>query len=420
MRTNRTAEGFMNGTLPDELRFLVDLEKIDFGRNMGITGNFPGFVQFLPKLNHLALNYCSFTGELPDWLGSLTALQSLILSNNGFTGKLPDITALTNLEYLYLDDNRLSGDIAILGALTNLKHLILEDNAFHGQLTTEMIDNLSNLEVLDVSQNQIGSKLPSNIWSLKELTVLDLHSNKLKGAVPNVEETHTRLRVLSLNDNKFSGYFPSSIGSKLLKLQHLDLSHNGFATALPESLAELSDLEYLFVVGNPLEEGVIPSFLSSLTNLKDLSLKATNRMGIIPAWVGTLNLSLLDLDSNALTGTIPAALGEMTSLQHLLLNRNKLEGSVPESLSKLSNLGTLLMDNNSITGSMDQVCASNQPRVLTADCGGSSPDVTCECCTVCCEAGDDSCNTFSWLGDINPIWENGHKRGAYYDFKHVP
>ena len=402
------------------MRFFSDLEKIGFGKNRDVTGKFPSFLQFLPKLNHLELNHCGFSGALPDWLADLTYLRSLVLSNNGFTGELPKgIAALSNLEYLYLDDNKLSGDIHIFGALTNMKHLVLEGNTFTGQITTNMVNNLSNLEVLDASENQIGSKLPTNIWSLKELQVFDVHGNLLQGEIPGVEEIHTKLTLISMNDNKFSGHLPTSIG-KFINLQHLDLSNNVLASALPDNLAELTDLEYFFVAGNPFEAGVIPNFLSCLTNLKDLSLKASNRIGAIPEWMGTMQLSLLDLDSNSISGTIPAALGKMTTLEHLLLNRNKLEGRVLESLSNLSNLGTLLLDNNSLNGSMEQVCAADHARVVTADCAGSSPEVSCECCTVCCEARDDFCNDASWLGNINPIWENAHKRGTYYDFKHLP
>lgn len=419
----RFPPGYLVGTLPAELRFLVDLETIALGNNKGIIGGIPDFVRDLPKLQHLALNHCSLTGEIPDWLGVVSSMESLILSNNGFTGSLPtSISALTDLQYLYLDDNKISSDIELFGGLTNLKHLVLEDNDFEGQLPVEMINNLSSLEMLDMSQN-IGIKgsLPSNIWGLKELSVLDLNGCSLQGSVPPTEKLHTKLRVLSLSNNHFSGHLPDLIGFTLAKLQQLDLSRNNFASALPASLGELGDLEYLFVASNPFEAGPIPTFLSSMPNLKDLSLKATNRVGSIPAWMGSLNLSLLDLDGNDLTGIIPATLGEMTTLQHLLLNRNKLEGNVPESLSKLPNLATLLLDNNGITGSMDHVCSSaDHPNFFTADCGGSSPEVTCKCCTLCCEAGDDSCNTAAWSGGINPIWENGHERGEYYDFKHIP
>ena len=65
-----------------------------------------------------------------------------------------------------------------------------------------------------------------------------------------------------------------------------------------------------------------------------------------------------------------------------------------------------MMDKNDITGTTNTVCTdSNKLDMLVVDC-----DMTCPCCTFCCETDDDDCNDAMWMGDINPIWELGYKR----------
>lgn len=47
------------------------------------------------------------------------------------------------------------------------------------------------------------------------------------------------------------------------------------------------------------------------------------------------------LNDNALNGTIPAEIGNLTALNALGLWSNKLSGSIPASFGKLTNLATL-------------------------------------------------------------------------------
>ena len=47
------------------------------------------------------------------------------------------------------------------------------------------------------------------------------------------------------------------------------------------------------------------------------------------------------MDSNFLTGQIPASIGSLTFLSELWLKNNSLEGTIPASISSLSNLHIL-------------------------------------------------------------------------------
>ena len=82
--------------------------------------------------------------------------------------------------------------------------------------------------------------------------------------------------------------------------------------------------------------GTIPAALGNLTNLKGLGLSGNQLTGTIPVELGNLtNLDALILGDNRLTGTIPAELGKLTNLQYLALNSNDLTGTIPTELDNL-------------------------------------------------------------------------------------
>jgi Leucine-rich repeat (LRR) protein len=99
--------------------------------------------------------------------------------------------------------------------------------------------------------------------------------------------------------------------------------------------------------------GTLPASLGNLTSLGDLSLSGNQLTGSIPTELGSLaNLQALDLGDNQLTGSIPPQLGNLTSLQFLYLYNNQLSGSIPAQLGNLTDLQSLLLYGNLLTGSI--------------------------------------------------------------------
>ncbi|WMV53345.1 hypothetical protein MTR67_046730 [Solanum verrucosum] len=81
------------------------------------------------------------------------------------------------------------------------------------------------------------------------------------------------------------------------------------------------------------------------------SLQGNGITGKIPEALGNLtSLTMLDLEKNSLSGEIPAALGNLKKLQFLFLSQNNLSGTIPESLSGLPNLINLQLALNDLTG----------------------------------------------------------------------
>ncbi|CAB9502276.1 leucine Rich Repeat [Seminavis robusta] len=399
---------YLRGQFPMDLAHLTDLEEFNVFNNPYLRSGFPSFFEGMANIKYIGLHYCDLEGTLPTWLGELTSLESLMLSNDLFTGPLPNMTNLVNLTHLYLDDNLLLGDLSVLSGLSNLRHLILEDNQFEGSLDESLVGSWENLEIFDVSGNNLTSSIPESIFTLPKLWVADLNGNLLSGTLPAVSEANTALEILTLGGNNLSGEVPSELG-QFISMKQLDLSDNLLTSTIPSSLVNMVDLEFLYINQNPLAPDPIPDFLAEMTNLKELSLKDTARTGSIPHMIGNWgSMVFLDLDNNGLTGNIPASLGILTALQYLFLNRNELSGFVPSSLESLSNLAYFFIDQNNIIGSLDEIiCGIDYQDIFVADCGGVAPDVTCYCCNICCSDADTGCNNQIWTSVVNPIWELG-------------
>ena len=97
--------------------------------------------------------------------------------------------------------------------------------------------------------------------------------------------------------------------------------------------------------------GAIPAELGNLDNLWRLPLERNQLTGGIPAELGNL-ASLVDLDlrSNQLTGGIPVELSNLASLEDLDLSGNQLTGGIPAELGNLTNLRGLDLSRNQLTG----------------------------------------------------------------------
>ena len=106
----------------------------------------------------------------------------------------------------------------------------------------------------------------------------------------------------------------------------------------------------LHLIGNALT-GEIPAELGNLAHLKVLYLSGNKLTGDIPPELGNpAHLEELYLSGNKLTGEIPAELGNLASLYLLWLNGNALTGEIPAELGNLAHLDELNLGDNTLTG----------------------------------------------------------------------
>ena len=125
-------------------------------------------------------------------------------------GEIPSLGGLTNLQRLDLQDNQLSGEIpASLGTLDRLRVLSLKDNQLTGQIPD--LASLQTLFFLELSGNQLSGEIPASLGSLDALRVLDLQDNDLTGEIPAELGTLTLLKTTRFANNALTGCVPHGL-----------------------------------------------------------------------------------------------------------------------------------------------------------------------------------------------------------------
>ena len=186
-----------------------------------------------------------------------------------------------------------------------------------------------------------------------------LSDNQLTGSIPESIGNLTSMEFLCIRYNQqLTGSIPESIGN-LTKLTHLDLKYNQLTGSIPESIGNLTKLIDLSLTRNQLA-GSIPESIGNLTKLIDLRIEGNQLTGSIPESIGNLtSLKELWLNNNQLTGSIPKSIGNLTKLIDLYLPYNQLTGSIPESIGYLTSLRVLSLSENQLTGSFPEFIGNN-------------------------------------------------------------
>ena len=100
-------------------------------------------------------------------------------------------------------------------------------------------------KTLDLSGQNL-TQVPGSVLGRTDIEVLDLSHNNLDGALPAEIRNMRNLRTLDLSDNNFTGV-PAEVG-QLTNLEVLDLSNNPI-TGLPHEIGNLKNLRVLDLRG---------------------------------------------------------------------------------------------------------------------------------------------------------------------------
>ncbi|KAH7424289.1 hypothetical protein KP509_11G001300 [Ceratopteris richardii] len=309
-------------------------------------------------------NCCNWTGVTCD--GGTGRVVRLKLYNQNLKGRLsPGISGLSSLQVLILDDNDFFGTIpSSLGTLESLRRLCLSNLPSLKGPIPESFGHLKNLELLDLSSDALSGPLPSSFGGMSNLQVLYLYGNNISGTIPASFGLLSQLYKTGLSNNQIEGRVPDSFAFGLTSLVFLDLSNNKI-TGLPKDLRSLSSLQLLQMSNNPLMSGDSVEGIATAPRISEIHLSSCMIKGPFPAWVSRLPqpdpryiseevTSSLDLSSNAISGEIPPALGNLTNLQNLSLENNKLRGSIPTSFVQLQSLQRFNVSYNNLSGKIPQ------------------------------------------------------------------
>ncbi|KAM7492828.1 hypothetical protein LguiA_035749 [Lonicera macranthoides] len=308
----------------------------------------------------LSANQISDSTLLTDSLSNCHNLNLLNLSNNKLNGKLPSsLSSCKNLTVLDLSGNLFSGEIPATISLPSLKFLDLSNNNFSGNFFELEFGSCSSLNLLNISHNALfGTGFPVSLWNCQNLESLDISRNDLRLKIPGtLLGKLKKLRYLSLAHNHFFEDIPPDLGQICGTLEELDLSGNQLTGGLPQTFALCSSLLSLNLGSNQLSGNFITTVISTLPSLKYLYVPFNNVSGNVPpSLTNFTQLHVLDLSSNAFTGTIPSGFCSSASpssaLEKILLANNYLTGEVPKEIGNCKNLKTVDFSFNKLTGSI--------------------------------------------------------------------
>ncbi|XWS40336.1 hypothetical protein CRYUN_Cryun18bG0132200 [Craigia yunnanensis] len=364
------------GYLPfDSICELQSLEKINLGNN-SLHGKISGDLKKCARLQYLDLGQNAFSGEVPD-LSSLNGLKFLNLNNSGFSGLFPSksLENLTELTFLSLGDNPFVSSPFPLEVLKleKLYWLYLTNCSITGQIP-EGIQNLTQLQNLELSDNRLSGPIPAGIVKLNKLWQLELYNNSLSGKFPvgfgnltslvnfdasmnmlegDLSELRSlkNLASLQLLENHFSGEVPEEFG-EFKNLEGLSLYRNKLTGQLPPKIGSWSDLIFIDVAENFLT-GPIPPDMCNNGKMVELLLLQNNFTGTIPeSYANCKSLVRLRVNNNSLSGTVPAGIWSLPNLSLIDLTMNQFEGSVTGDIGNAKSLAQLFLANNLFSGEL--------------------------------------------------------------------
>ena len=258
---------------------------------------------------------------------------------------------------LDLSSNNLKGTIlSSIFELPDLKKLNLKDN--HVYMTFDKIGMAKNLENLYISNIDIGNV--DGIGNAPALKELHLTNNDFTGPLPDeIFDLHDTLESLYIAYNSFSGTLSPKFGT-MKKLKDFYAYGNDLTGKIPAEIAKLDNLE-IFVVAENLLSGSLSEDFSSMKSLKLFSafrrLKAGPKLhGPLPSFSNVPQLEGLYLDYNQFSGPIPENFLEASlNVDLVALGHNALTGKVPKSLASFDKI-QLQMEGNRLTGLDKKFC----------------------------------------------------------------
>ncbi|CAM6089550.1 unnamed protein product [Calypogeia fissa] len=362
------ANNSFKGTLPDDFVGLSKITTIDFSNNR-FVGSIPGSLVNLPSLTNLSLAGNELNGTIPFTLGSaiqdldlsrnqlegpipytLTQLQKLValnISGNNLEGSIPQaFPNLLQLQTLDLHGNQLSGSIdSALLALSKIWYVDLSSNNFTGRLPWQLPSTgLNEVQHVNLSHNQLSDTFSAvGVVFTSSLRVLDISYNQLYGELPTFQYA-SALLSLRLNDNSLSGSIPTTLYQTPSMLTELDLSANLLTGAV---LAITSSFLTSINLSNNMLDGTLPASLGQCSSLDLSNNKFHGDVSVMQGW-GQI-LQWLDLSQNQLTGPM-ADLTPFQQLIYLNFSQNQLSGSLPDPFGSSQVLSVLDLSYNQFGG----------------------------------------------------------------------
>ncbi|XP_052620884.1 receptor-like protein EIX2 [Lactuca sativa] len=329
------------------------LEYLNLSSN-NISGKVPDLSSNFAKYSEIDLSSNNFYGPIPNVPSTLFLLN---LSRNKFFGGISFVCQIVDgfLSFLDLSHNSLIGQLPdCLWRFKGLQVLNLGHNNLFGRIPPS-VGSLIQLQVLYLFKNNFSGELPLSLKNCTGLISLNLRANKfLVMCLSGLGKTYQlcqlgNLQIVDLSMNNLHGTIPSCL-SNLTSMVH----QGGI---LQDVYFQTSINNIVYASGIYVDHAMIQwqggehEFLSTLKLVKSIDLSSNNLTGQIPYQITNLSdLIALNFSMNALSGEIPQHIGEMKKLLTVDLSRNNLSGRIPSSMSQMSLLNDLDLSFNNLSG----------------------------------------------------------------------
>ncbi|KAJ3330609.1 hypothetical protein HDU76_005264 [Blyttiomyces sp. JEL0837] len=299
-------------TIPSALSTIPTLAAIELQKNY-FTGSLPEFPDIHRAIEIFSYLNCLSTTVPPSLraLGTVAAKRTrfnvmkmdalyqsprdLPLQLNKVADLNPAFGGLQHLRSLSASNIRL-GRMQALGDLVNLETIYIDKAIGRGVVPGEIFQSLTKLQsaILTSVCVELGSF--GRLENLKDLILYNTGCNSYSSLSDTIDNL-VSLRNLTLSSNSIRGEIPDWLGDLVL-LENLQLDGNMFNGSIPSTIGNLVNLKALY------------------ERTYEIRLNSNFLQGDIPQEVGLLpNLSILDIEANGLTGTVPLPLEHLEQLK---------------------------------------------------------------------------------------------------------
>ncbi|PHT82793.1 hypothetical protein T459_11236 [Capsicum annuum] len=243
--------------------------------------------------------------------------------------------------------------------ISGLRVISLSFTNSSGSLPPNMCSVIPNIEelYLDILTDLVGT-IPHSISNCSKLTNVDLSGNKLTGLIPYSLGYLTHLEYLNLGRNNLTNDSSLSFLTSLTNnrnLTFLDMSFNPLNGMLPASMGNLSTCLRKFYANGCKIKGRIPNDFGNLSSLLDIDLSGNNLVRSVLTSIGTLrDLQRFNLSSNKFTGSIGDHICKMKNLGDIYLGQNQFSGSLPYCLGNITSLREIYLSYNKLSSNIPQ------------------------------------------------------------------
>ncbi|WJX49776.1 hypothetical protein P8452_36170 [Trifolium repens] len=225
-----------------------------------------------------------------------------------------------------------------------LSYLDISGNNFNSSRIPKFINLMNQLQFLSISKSHFSGMIPNNLGNLTKLSFLDLSYNSYLHSddtywlskLSLLQNLYLRDVFLGRTKNLFMvlNMIPSLIQLDLRNCSLTKMQSDDYKLV---SYSNFSSIEFLNLADNRLDGSELNVFRNISTSIELINL-SNNNLSSVPFWLGNCaKLGSLYFRSNALNGSLPSPLRNLTSLTLLNLSENNIE-SVPLWLGSLQSL----------------------------------------------------------------------------------